>query len=195
MKKGKKYLNRKKKADRPEGDFYETPYCLTKKLLEKKIFRRGSTILEPAAGNGAISTVLLAAGFKVIDRDLYRTGHDFMRETEKHRFIITNPPFSEWDKFVIKAKKISKKFAFIGRLNFFGTYQRWENGIFDGLKHLYVFNRMIDYRSPIRDDGFFHVGGLVTGWFVWVKGYKGRPMIEYLDIQNYARLGNFKDQK
>ncbi len=81
----------------------------------------------------------------------------------------------------------------IGKTNFFGAYKRNKNGVWKHLKKVYVFNRQVDYRTPYRKDGHFHVGNLITGWFCfdlsWSKKYWHT---EIMDIQKYATLGQFK---
>ena len=108
------------------------------------------------------------------------------------KYVITNPPFSLWDKFVVKAKSHCKKFMFIGRLNYFGTNNRFQSGLWKNLKAVYPFNRYVDYQTPYREDGLFHVGAMATAWFLWDMKYIGEPKIRVLDIQKYAKLGNFK---
>ena len=92
-----------------------------------------------------------------------------------------------------KAKALQiEKFAYIGRMNYFGTHARNVNGLFNECKKVYVFDRMIDYRTPYREDGLFHLGALVTAWFVWERGFIGKPTIEQIDMQKYAKLGSYE---
>ena len=76
--KGKNYANRKPESERPEGDFYPTPSCMVKALLETKLFSTdhnvancNMTIFDPCCGKYAIGNVLRNAGYKnIIERDL-----------------------------------------------------------------------------------------------------------------------------
>lgn len=102
-----------------------------------------------------------------------------------------NPPFDLWDKFVLKAKDISSKVISIGKTDYFSCYQRLENGIWDNLKDIYIFNRKVDYQSPTLDSGEFCVGSLTSGWFVWDCDYNDKPRINFIDVQKYAKLGNY----
>jgi hypothetical protein len=54
--------------------------------------KRVTTILEPAAGNGAIVKVLQRAGYKLVQRDLAR-GQDYLLSNDHHPGTITNPPY------------------------------------------------------------------------------------------------------
>lgn len=185
--KGKAYANRKSADKRPESDFYATPGYLVSKLNEViretysdaavnlcDSFSNPFEVLEPAEGNGVITNKLngwrLKKGFvqcNVTSHDIRTDGVDFLDYKPEKRFsmVITNPPFSLFDNFVKKAKETAPIVIMIGKMNFFGAYRRAET--WEHLKHVYVFNRQVDYRSPERDDGKFYCGNLVTGWFVW----------------------------
>lgn len=187
---GKAYANKKPLKERPESDFYPTPKFLTKKLLEtsefkyiKSILRETSekekrklTILEPAYGEGAISQVLKEniEDVEIIEHDIQKDGVDFLNYYPEKPIdlIITNPPFSLFDEFVEKSKQISSIVIFIGKVNFFGAYQREKNGIWKNLKDVLIFNRQVDYRTGDRADGKFYCGNLVTGWFIWDNRWK-----------------------
>jgi hypothetical protein len=186
MKNGKAYANRKKKADRPASDFYETPGVLVDKLLELNEFHRDFNVYEPAAGDGAITKRLKQHGFYVIDDDIRTTGKDFLKTTFTCTYIITNPPFSLFDDFVLSAKWRCNKFAFICKTNFLGAYNRYNKGIWDNLKIFAVFNRQVDYRTEQREDGMFLTGNLVTGWGIWDMFYEGEPILKILDVNDYV---------
>lgn len=49
-------------GQRKKSDFYETPYSLTRLLLEKEDFH-GGNIIDPACGEGAILEVLRKNGY------------------------------------------------------------------------------------------------------------------------------------
>lgn len=188
---GKAYLNRKPIQSRHCGDLYDTPMSLVWKLLEKEDF---NLIYEPAAGNLSIVNALIKDGSYCAQFGDIQTGHDFFQVEGWEGDIITNFPFTNWDRFVIHAKKICKgRVCVLGRLNYLGTCSRSKSGIWDGLKRIYVFNRYPDYRTPYREDGLFHVGGLCTGWFIWEPGYTGPHMWDIMDVNDYAKLGGFKE--
>src|SRR6516164_8797696 len=123
------------------SDCHPTPKSLVWALLATGEFDDVTDVWEPAAGYGAIADELIKAGFSVKATDII-TGTDFLTTTEYHQAIISNPPFSLWDEFVAQARITCRKWAFIGKLNYLGAYQRsWQN-----LKSLYIFNRQVDYR-------------------------------------------------
>lgn len=186
---GKAYANKKTKDKQPKNELYPTPLPLLVEMENLHLFNREDSILEPACGpNKNISKYLKALGYNVIERDLIY-GDDFLESSEDEKFdwIITNPPFSLWDKFVEKAKNKADNVLMIGRTNYFGAYQRYKNGIWSNLKNLYVFNRQVAY-DRFDEENLFHLlcGCLVTGWFHWDKNYKGEPTIKIIDVQKYC---------
>ena len=113
---------------------------------------------------------------------------DFYKEDRKFRYLITNPPFgTEADKFVHKAKQVcTDKFAMLLRTNYLSGQKRYESGVYENLKSVYVFTRMSDLSSPIRKDGKYPTAGIVYAWFVFKIGYKGKPKIDWIDNQKHV---------
>lgn len=192
--KGKAYVNRKDETRRPESDYYPTPKSLVWELDKLGILDKSVPIYEPAEGEGAITKALTELGYTVSADDIRTTGKDFLENTKEYPCIVTNPPFSYFDSFVEVAKECSPLVIMIAKTNFFGAYGRYKRGIWKGLRDVYIFNRQVDYRTPCRDDGLFHVGNLITGWFVWDRSWKEDYWrTKVVDVQNYAKLGGVKD--
>lgn len=179
--------SKKKKEYRPENDLYPTPKCLVRKLVETGELHDLTSILEPACGNNAIVDILKEYGFNVTGRDI-TTGNDFLKDdysNSEFDAIVTNPPFCLYDDFVKKAKTINcKKIIMIGRLNLLGAHKRNINGFWNELSDIYVFDRQIAYDQPAREDEKASTGMLVSGWFIWTKGYKKYPRLHIIDIQD-----------
>ena len=198
--KGKAYANKKKVADRPKGDLYHTPRSLVWVVEDiiRKEFRKKRVILEPASGCNPIRNTISDTDYYVVTNDLYSEfsefGLDYLKSNwiECYEYIITNPPFSLFDEFVLKAKTHCRKFMFIGKTDFFSAHKRNETGLWKNLKAVYIFDRKVDLQTPLRDDGLFYVGMANHAWFLWDMKYKGKPTIEILDVQEYAKLGQFK---
>lgn len=86
-------------------DFYRTPSKLTEKLLD--IVPISGVILEPCAGDGAISVLLRDRGFQVVSNDISdeyshkadynadATNPDSWKEWDYCDWVVTNPPFTE----------------------------------------------------------------------------------------------------
>lgn len=151
--KGKNYANRKPESQRPLNDFYPTPSCMVKELLESEmsVFSeeiKNKVILDPCCGKYAIGNILRESGLsdynKIIETDLIY-GNDFLQEHEKYKdkidLIIMNPPFKLFDEFVKKSKEISDIVCCIGKLNFFGAHNRNIEGLWKHLEYILVFDR------------------------------------------------------
>ena len=83
MTKGKNFSTNNT-GKRRKSDFYETPYSITRHLLNVEAFP--SQILEPACGDGAVVKVLEESGYDVTsyDKDV-----DFLTEMKTYESVIT----------------------------------------------------------------------------------------------------------
>ncbi len=119
--------------ERQANDFYRTEEINTRAFLSRVEFKIG-TVYECAAGDGAISKVLIAAGVRVVSTDLVdrgycRAGVDFLRLTEmpwlevagegyvQPHHIVTNPPWNLFDLFIAHALRLVEPFG--GRVAMF----------------------------------------------------------------------------
>lgn len=186
-KKGKAFGHRNKNDT---GDLFQTHYPLTMKLLEKETFP--GTILDPCSGHGAITRVLKKSYPGKVDSFDLNYGprrQDFFNfYSGEIDNIVSNPPYGKLtDRFVIHSKSIAKnKVAFLLRTNYLSGQGRHSSTVYDGLKYVYVFNRMPDLKAPIRGDGLFPTGMIVYAWFVWERGWKMEPVFRKLDISDYV---------
>ena len=204
MIKGKDFFSRKSKSDN-----FDTPFSMIEQLLEHEIFDQGKKILEPACGKGAILDIL-KNHFEWYDVDniysrdiLYSENQDFLIDQSLKNipidYIITNPPYSIFDKFVEKAKLVAKeKFAFLGRLEFLTGINRYNNKLyFDGnynLKTVYQFVRKANlcfntkYNPEyieLREDGKYPAGMYHYCWMIFENGYKGEPVFKWINNNPY----------
>ena len=188
--KGKAYANRKPESERPSNDFYPTPSCMVKALIESDCFNEllDADILDPCCGKRAIGNILREYGFKnIVEKDIVY-GDDFLADwtDNVYDFVIMNPPFKLFDKFVEKSKRIADRVYCIGKMNFFGAHNRNINGLWNNLEWALPFDRQIAFDKP-EVDGKVECGMMVTGWFIWNKNYEGFPKIKMLDMQKYIR--------
>jgi hypothetical protein len=195
--KGKAYANRKPESERPAGDFYETPSCMVKELLESGLFFRPAInmrIFDPCCGNHKIGNVLRQYGHSNITEKDIMYGDDFLAKDDNGNYldlteydvIIMNPPFKLFDEFVKKAKMQAHYVFCIGKMNFFGAHNRNVEGLWKGLKWVLPFDRMIAFDQP-EIDGKCSVGMIVSNWFIWDWEYEQSPRIKVLDVQKYIR--------
>ena len=181
--KGKNFSRNNVKGLRKKSDFYETPYSITKHLLDRETFNFSKTCLEPACGEGAIVKILKplwGASLNYYDKDF-----NFLTEKQGYEYVITNPPFSLAFEFVLKAKEISQdKFCMLLPLSYLHGKKRYDQIYTDKefpLKKVYVFTRYPMLGDKLRDDGKYRTGMMVYAWYVWEKNYKDLPSIEWID--------------
>lgn len=175
-------------AERAAADYYATDPKATAALLSVETF--APVIWEPCAGEKHITHVLEAAGYSVINSDIYNRGGyddlfilDFMEaEANPYGDIITNPPYSMAAEFVRHALEISPegvKVAMLLKLTFLEGQKRRELFKDYPLKKLYVFSK----RIGCAKNGNFETlksSAVAYGWFIWEKGYNGPAVIEWL---------------
>lgn len=182
MAKGKNFSANNVGGKRKKSDFYETPYSITKQLLEREELI--GSILEPACGGGAILNLLPknAVGY---DKE-----KDFLTETEKYDTIITNPPFSIAYAFIQKAKEISnKKIIMLLPLSYLHGKKRHDDIWMDKnfpLKCIYVFTRYPMLGEKLRVDGKYKTGMMVYAWYVWEIGWEREPVIKWIDNNEFV---------
>lgn len=171
-----------------EKEQYPTPpwitYMLWKKLAEHDLAINGPKFFEPCAGSGSIVKATNYAMTKLglfepswaaneIDHKYEQellalkcnnTGfHNYLElptlET-KYDLIITNPPFSLAEDFIIKACQEAKTVAMLLRINFLGTKRRVPFFQKVGLPTLYVSPKRPSFIKGTTDATEY-------AWFVW----------------------------
>jgi hypothetical protein len=181
-KKGKNFSTNNSSGKRKKSDFYETPYSITRHLLNVEDFDYKLTICEPACGDGAIVKVLQEKTNNVVFYDIEK---NFLTEIEQYDYIITNPPFSISYEFIQKAKNVAKKkFAFLLPLSYLHGKKRYDDIYSDKdypLKNVYVFTRYPMLGEKLREDGKYNTGMMVYAWFIFEKGYDGPSIIDWID--------------
>ncbi len=173
--------------ERVEDDFYATPEESTKALLavEEIIY----PALEPACGDGAISKLLdgECKSYDLIDRGYGIPGYDFIKCKNffhKYETVITNPPFNLFQEFAEKALEIAtSKVILFGKLQALEGKKRATFMQNSPLRTVYVFkSRQNPLRngSPVDENGKPWASTMAFAWFVWEKGYTGKPQIEWI---------------
>lgn len=172
-------------GNREENDFYATPASATQALLDRESFF-GKT-WEPACGAGDMSDVLIKNGMETYSSDLIARGYgdggvDFLTcANVAADNIITNPPFKHATAFIEHAKEVAtKKVAMLLKTVFLeseGRYEMFQDTDF-ALKTVYQFSKRITLRrSGVKQDSS---GMLAYAWFVWERGFEGKPTIEWI---------------
>ena len=171
-------------------DYYATEPKALELLLERETFK--NNIWECACGGGHLSEVLKEKGYTVISSDIVDRGYkgtriiDFLECSEMNSWdIITNPPYKVAKEFVKHSLDISvegTKIAMFLKLTFLESKSRKELFEKYPFKILYVSSA----RLQCAKNGDFKKYGkgigtaVAYGWYVWVKGFQGKPTIEWI---------------
>lgn len=173
-------------GEREKDDYYATEPVAVHELLRAETFSH--TVLEPAVGGGHIAEVLKEHGYDVICSDIVDRGYkgtqvrNFFDYDKNEYDIITNPPFKWAAEFVEHALDISSdgvKVALLLRVQFLESMQRWE--LFKKYMpvRIYAFSKRIS--CCIGGDFSRNNGALMYCWFIWEKGKREKPVVDWLN--------------
>jgi hypothetical protein len=167
-------------------EYYRTPAAAPESLLANERF--SPCVWECACGDGAISRVLEAHGYKVISTDLHErgcgeAGVDFLKATKLLApDIVTNAPNSLAQEFAIHALDLGvRKLALLQPLTWLAGAERyrllWSRG---KLARVWAFSpRLTLWRG---DDEYAQNDGGMTdyAWFVFEREHAGAPQLDWL---------------
>lgn len=171
--------------DREENDYYATEPKAIELLLQQEKF---DNVWECACGGGHLAKVLdekgiLARASDLIFRGFGEVGVDFLLESEWNGDIITNPPYKFAQEFCEQAIRIipeGRKVAMFLKLTFLEGKARKK--MFEKIppKTVYVSSSRL---KCALGGNFDNTGSSAAayGWFVWVKGFKGDPIIKWIN--------------
>lgn len=174
------------KADREENDFYATEPKAVELLLAEENF--ANNILEPCCGQKHITNVLEQAGYTVKSSDLIDRGvgadiQDFFKITDWDGDIISNPPYKNALDFVKHSLEIVKegsKVAMFLKILFLEGKTRKEFFLENPPKVIYVASGRLNCAKN-GDFDKYTTGAVCYAWFVWKKGYKGEPVVRWIN--------------
>lgn len=175
-------------------DYFPTPPWATRALMQTVIPQLqprgawlGSSVWEPACGEGHIAEVLREYTDDIIATDVYDYGYgrvyDFLKQKllaadDRPDWIITNPPFGDkTEAFVLRSLEYAQiGIAMFVRLQWLETIGRYEHIFRDHPPTLIAFfaERVNLCKGRWQPDG-----GTATAyiWLVWIKGQAPRaPM-------------------
>lgn len=184
------------KRGRVENDYYATNPESTRGLLDNVEFS-GNRFLEPCCGEGHICKVIQEyypdadiTAIDIADRGYGITGVNFLTYTSKELFdnIITNPPYEFAQEFIEHSLELVKpngKVAMFLKVQFLEGIGRKEFFEQSPLKYVYVFRAR---QNPLRNGNPCDENGkkwssstMCFAWFIFEKGYKGEPVIRWID--------------
>lgn len=172
---------------RVENDFYATPTEATEALLDRVGFV--GNIYEPACGNGMMSEIIkkynICYSSDLCDRGYGQPHTDFLKANwTTVDNIVTNPPFNLFQEFAEKSLELaSGKVALFGKLQALEGNKRATFLENSPLKTVYVFKKRINplrNGNPLDENGKKWCSTMAFAWYVWEKGYTGKPKIEWI---------------
>lgn len=174
------------KADREENDFYATEPKAVELLLAEETF--DNNILEPCCGKKHITNILEQAGYTVKSSDLIDRGveadiQDFFEITDWGGDIISNPPYKNALDFVKHSLEIVKegsKVAMFLKILFLEGKTRKEFFLENPPKVIYVASGRLNCAKN-GDFDKYTTGAVCYAWFVWKKGFKGEPVVRWIN--------------
>lgn len=177
-----------KKTKRSPADFYRTPAVAVMELLKRETFE--GLGWEPACGDGAISKFfpnIISSDIRTDPDITGEIGIDFLNETRKVDYIVTNPPFSLMLHFAQHALKCADKIALFGRIQFLEGVKRYIFFKENPPKRIYVFANRLSCASATDSKESKSGGIMCFCWFIWEKGYKGKPTIDWI-LWNHLKV-------
>lgn len=175
--------------ERQQHDYYATEPKAMELLLAEEDF--APVVWECACGEGHLSKVLENKGFEVISTDLIYRGFgdpeplDFLKDTleDFDGDIITNPPYKYALEFIQRALEsvhTGRKVAMFLKLTFLEGKKRREFFKDNPPKRIYVSSSRLNCAM----NGDFEISGnnaICYAWFIWEKGFKGDPIIKWIN--------------
>lgn len=176
--------------NRQEDDYYATPPRAIDDLLSKITLNHN--VWECACGGGHLSDKLIELGYNVTATDIKDRGakkfdkiFDFLKEETQpvNCDIVTNPPYKLAADFVTKALNTvteGNKVCYFLKIQFLEGVKRYEELYkHNELKHVFVYSKRI---TTVKNGEFdkYKSTAFCHAWFVWEKGYKGKPTIDWI---------------
>ena len=170
---------------REVNDYYATDPRAVDLLLEKENFSK--KVLEPSCGEGHISKVLTGNSYEVTSYDLIDRGFgevkDFFDVEKFDGDIITNPPYKialDFAKHSLDIIDDGAKVAMFLKIQFLESKSR--RAFFDEFppKKVYVASSRL-LCAMNGDFDKYKSSAACYAWFVWEKGYVGKPMIDWIN--------------
>lgn len=172
--------------ERQVDDYYATEPKAVELLLEREHF--SNKILEPMCGGGHISEVLKAHGYNVVSTDKTNYGYGSVKDLFDYTFfdgdIISNPPYKqalECIKHCLDIVDNGSKVAMFLKIQFLEGKQRGEFYKDNPPKFIYVARRRLNCAMNGDFETYDKNSAIAYAWFVWEKGYKGEPMIRWIN--------------
>lgn len=179
--------------EREENDYYATDPRAAELLLE--VEPNLSNIWECACGEGHLAKIFEKHNKLGKASDLVNRGYGIQEDFINNIFvnfnpdfvyngdIVTNPPYKFAKEFVLQALKIipiGRKVCMFLKLTFLEGQERKQMFLDFPPKTVYVSSaRILCARNG--DFKAFDSSATAYAWFVWEKGFKGEPIIKWIN--------------
>lgn len=175
-------------ADTPrhEHDYYATdPAAID--ALNNILPLDNLEVWEPACGGGHLSKRMKEFGAIVYSTDLYDRGYGdsgidfFATKSLLAPIIITNPPYKFAQEFVEHALELgAEKVAMFLKITFLEGQKRRKMFEKYPPKTVAVFSKRIQVAINGDPEMFAKSSAACYAWFIWEKGFNGKPEVEWL---------------
>jgi len=176
------------KGERRALDAYYTPTAWASALVGLLPIAPGDTALEPHAGGGAFVRAMNAAGAVVSASDLDRKARGLTQATGRTQagdflftswdpaplWVVGNPPYSEAERHVLHALRVSSRHVvMLLRLGFLAGKRRrstiWEH---HPPRRVWVLSQRPSFTGGGTDASDY-------GWIWWDKDHQGPPVLDW----------------
>lgn len=125
----------------PEKDMVMTPVYLAREIIE--YFNPTGRILDPSRGEGAFYD-----NYDTDNKDWCELGEgkDFLSYQEKVDWIITNPPWSMMQQFLLHGMEVADNIVYLTTINHYTTKRR----IRDMRKHNFAIKEIYNVLTPSK---------------------------------------------
>lgn len=176
------------KGERQAEDYYATESKAVDLLMGVEKF--SNNIWECAVGGGHLAQKLEEYGYTVFSSDIINREYkdtqiiDFLTCTKTFDGdIVTNPPYKYALEFIQKALElipVGNKVAFFLKLTFLEGKKRRKFFEKNPPKVVYVSSARLNCAKN-GDFDAYKSSAMAYAWFVWEKGFTGKPVIEWIN--------------
>lgn len=182
-------FNRPPGVEREENDFYATDPAAIPPLLKFLGWNAGGKIIrDNSCGQGHLCWPLIVNGHTVvasdlIDRGFGITGINFLEyswlDDLRYDGVIMNPPYKLARQFIEKSLNLAPVVCAFLRITFLESDGRRQFFKENPPRYVAVF---IERMPSAKNADFekYEGSAVCYAWFIWERGYKGRPEIIWI---------------
>jgi hypothetical protein len=145
------------------SDDFQTPAIAIKPLL--KYLKKELVIWDCACGNGNLTNAFTKEGYTIYNTDI-KYGIDFLKSDNIHididSCIVTNPPYSLKNEFLLKCYELNKPFALLLPLTTLETKKRQDLFKKHGIE-IILLDKRINFETPNKVEK--SSSWFATAWF------------------------------